>query len=260
MSIFDFFSGIGSKDKKANSGGYQEKRTHLRVFPFESEKLFLNLLKLDGKEFENVIVGEVLNVSLRGACLKIDHVALKESLSVGQFFSGALNIEGFSVPLRVELVRFVKPDEVAFRFKPPFPKEMQNLEHYLEPRFLGASLREINRDALQEGAKENVRWFQGANETNLFCWEKPGTSEILKLQLMFLDQIVEVEDQKAPKTGVIRDSGESASESKKWIASEIINFSSQMDLDVIKKGCELIQSSTIPNNVKDFFINKIKTK
>ena len=195
----------------------------------------------------------VVNVSARGLRLNMG-AAERASLKVGQDVRGLLVLEDFEIRLSLRLIREIGSGEGGFRIRPPFPKGLERLERYLEPRFLGMSLREIDPAKLQRAASETcgMRWFQGLNETSLFSWEDGGS--VVQQQLLFLERVVEWKGGDALKTGRIR--GELPGLAG-WVKADLLEFDVAIDRDLVTQARVLVENAKIDSKVKETFLSKI---
>ena len=167
-------------------------------------------------------------------------------------------MEGGPIHLTVQVVRIADGDEVAFQFMPPYPRELERLQKYLEPRFLGDSLREINPRYLQGGAKQDFLWFQGLNDTHLFCWLGPDAKTIVKQQLIFLQFVVEWGENQPLRTGRVRQEAESSTTTYGWVKSELLDVDAEPQVDVLTKARLILESATIDPQVREEFLAKLK--
>lgn len=180
---------------------------------------------------------------------------VRAALSVGQELNGVLNLDAFEIPLSLRIVRLIGSEDAGFRIRPPFPKELDRLERYLEPRFLGRSLREIDPKALQgePGDQRTMRWFQGLNETNLFSWQD-ASGAVVHQQLIFLERVIEWRGAEAPKTGRIRGDGPGLAG---WVRADLLEFDAAPDTTAIGQAKILLENSGIDKVLKQKFLSKI---
>ncbi|MCB4757707.1 MAG: hypothetical protein LHV69_11885, partial [Elusimicrobia bacterium] len=198
MNLRSLLNHIFSSDQEnqpsnqIHSDQWKEKRRSNRVDILKNELLEVHLLSPE-KEPQSAVtlVTKVKNISLRGCRLFFKTTEERNRVKIGQSFVASLGIEDFAIPLTVEVVRVLNDLEAAILFKPPFPKELERLEKFLEPRCIGLSMREIDPSHIQGGMEKGLRWFHGVNETNLFSWIDQDRNTIIQQQLVFLDQVVE---------------------------------------------------------------------
>jgi hypothetical protein len=164
-------------------------------------------------------------------------------------------VEGKPVPVQVEIARRVAEKEVAVRFRPPFSKELQSLEKFLQPRYLGLSLREIDPGQLQTSGTRKLRWFQGMNDTNLFSWVDAATGTIVQQQLIFLEGVVEWHAGGDARTGRVKQDSRATAG---WVASDVMEFDSVIDKRMAGDARVLISSARIDETVKKGFLTKLQ--
>lgn len=255
-SFFGLFGGKGQGDPGRDPApNPAEKRKESRLDVDETPPPTVELYLSSGDE-ARPIETRVVNVSTRGLRLQMDPKT-RGGLSVGQELNGVLRLETFEIPLSLRLVRFIGADGAGFRIRPPFPKELERLERYLEPRFLGRSLREIDPGKLQREPNDSrvMRWFQGLNETNLFSWQDAGGA-IVQQQLVFLERVIEWRGGDRPKTGRIRGEGPGLAG---WVKAELLEFDAAPDQGAISQARILIDNSGIDPKVKETFLGKISS-
>lgn len=74
---------------------------------------------------------------------------------------------------------------------------------FFSPSFLGRSMKEISSDFLQVEAENVVsRWFRGHSNVDFFLWSDSG-GNIIKQQLVFMDQVIEWNVAEGLKTGAL---------------------------------------------------------
>jgi hypothetical protein len=254
-SFLDWF-GKGDDDTGGpDSGDWREKRGGNRVELDQERTLGVNLRVPAGGEKADVIAAKVRNVSMRGCRLEMDTAADRKRLYPAQILVASLDVESFSIPLQVEVVRLVGEREAALRFKPPFPRELERLEKFLEPRCLGRSLREIDPGALQRTADvgKGLRWFQGVNDTNLFSW-LTSSGHVVQQQLIFLEHVVEWKAGESVKTGRVRADYRPGG----FVQSELLDFDDKPDAAVLAQAKAMIEASRIDPVVRDAFLNKAR--
>jgi len=257
----DFFSKVFRKEssREGNLAGRAEKRVNARVALSPRDQLQVHLLEPGLGEVGSVLVGSVLNVSLRGLGVRLKSPEEKAKINLGQEMAAAIEIEKFSVPLTVEVVRFFGDVGIGLRFKPPYPRELAELEKFLEPRFLGPTLREIKSEALQQTDDKVLRWFHGENETQLFSWTAKSDGSILQQQLIFLERVVEWGKGIPLRTGKVRSSEEPGAAGRfGWVRSELLEFDREPDKDLLEQVGSLLKCSEIEEKVKSEFLIKIK--
>jgi len=251
MSLKKLFGIFGSSD---DAGGTPEpstpaeKRRESRLDVGETPPLVVTLNLAATKP------AQVVNVSARGLRLKLDGT-LRAALSVGQDLTGTLALDDTDIPLNLRVIRLIGDVEAGFRIRPPFPKELERLERYLEPRFLGRSLREIDPAKLQRdpGDSRTMRWFQGLNDTNLFSWEDAGGA-VVQLQLVFLERVVEWSGTSGTRTGRIRGEGATL---PGWVKADLLEFDAAADADVLHEARVLLENAGIASKIKETFLSKI---
>jgi len=111
---------------------------------------------------------------------------------------------------------------------------------------LGASLREINPAALapdEEGG--DVRWFLGAQATEVFVWSKPG-SPPHHLQLVFARISVEWNEKKGLVTGTFKAAPTTAGGR---YDSYILMERRTVDPEVCEAALVLLEASTVERAV-----------
>jgi hypothetical protein len=262
MTFRSFLDWLGSdaepdpKPEKAPSD-WREKRKDNRVELESERQLIVHLLMPQGTSSGRTLVGRVRNVSVRGCSVVFDSAAALAGVKLGDRFVASLAVDDFPIPLNVEIVRFVMGAEVGLRFRAPFPRELERLERFLEPRCLGRSLREIDPGSLQESGPKGFRWFQGVNETNLFCWWDDAAGKFVQQQLVFLDRVVEWKEGAGVRTGRIRDDKPAAS-GLDWAKAELIDFEPDPDAALIDQAKTLLKSSRLPKDVRDLFVEKLE--
>lgn len=263
MSLRSFLNQIFPGPGEANEpsqvlqGSWKEKRRSNRVEVLSDELLEVHLLSPEKEPPSAVtLVTQVKNISLRGCHLIFKDPAEKQRVQVGQSFVASLGVEDFAIPLTVEIVRFINDVEAAIYFKPPFPKELEKLEKFLEPRCLGLSLREIDPSHLQEEKEKGLRWFHGINETNLFSWFDSDRGVVVQQQLVFLDQVIEWRDGEKVKTGKIKDDRPGMAKLG-WVKSELMEFDPNPNPGLLDQAKALLVSSKIDPQVKKLFLEKL---
>lgn len=252
MTLRSFLDSLkGNKpDPEKKPSDWKEKRRNNRV-DVETGKRLAVTLKTDAATYDAV----VKNVSVRGCCVEFGDNITAEKFQPGQILTASLAVDDFAIPLTVEAARRVAPREWAVRFKPPYPKELEKLEKFLEPRCLGMSLREIDPAALQKISQRDFRWFQGVNETHLFSWVD-SAGRVTQQQLVFLENVVEWKDAATCRTGRVR--REESSGDIKWVKSDLIDFDAIVNPAVISQAVTILDSANIDHNVKNIFLEKLK--
>lgn len=206
----------------------------------------------------STILAKVLNISQRGCHLWFispedgKRVKLKEELVA------TLDVEDFAIPMKVEVVRLIGESEAAVRFKPPFPRELEKLNKFLEPRCLGLSMREIDPSKLKKESQLELRWFQGVNDTSLFSWFNVEAGKIVQQQLVFLEKVVEWREGSEVKTGRIRPDTPSLVSGPGWVKSELMDFDSEPQVPLLNLSTLVLASARIDDKVKEAFLNKVK--
>lgn len=252
MSFFNWFS----SKKESAEANWQEKRRSTRLDLAENELSF-HLLHPEERDSGSTLVASVKNVSLFGCRVELESLAQGPKIEKGQIFVAALGVQGFAIPLKVEVVRVLSDRELGIRFRPPFPRELERLEKFLEPRFLGVSLREIDPASLQKEEKKNLRWFQGLNDTHLFSWVDTSSQAVVQQQLVFLEKVVEWRSDGALKTGHVRSDHSSKSSGPGWVESELLEFDPKINESTLQQARVLIQSARIDETVKKHFLDKV---
>lgn len=249
-----FGKGDGEPDK---GDDWNEKRGGHRLELGAIASLSASLQVPIDDERATVIAALVTNVSMRGCRLEFVNAADRDRLYVAQILLASLDVQGFSIPLHLEVVRLSGTREAAVRFKAPFPRELERLEKFIEPRSLGRSLREIDPAALQRTTEvgKGLRWFQGANETNLFSW-LTSSGHVVQQQLIFLDCVVEWKAGEAARTGRVR--GETVSAGRGWVPTDLLDFDKEPDADVMAKARTMILAAEIDPVIRDAFLNQVR--
>lgn len=245
----------GTAEKKTTD--WNEKRRDNRVELEMGKQLVVHLLNKEVGDSASTLVASVRNVSVRGCWLIFNSPVERGKINAGQIFVASLAVDDFPIPLQVEVVRVASDREVAVRFKPPFPRELERLEKFLEPRCLGRSLREIDRAKLQKNQQKGLRWFQGVNETHLFCWTEPETKQVTQQQLVFLDRVVEWKEGFLVRTGMIRPDEKTAQGDLGWVKSELMDFDATPDSSTLHQAKTLLESSRIDATLKEIFLKKL---
>lgn len=237
------------------SGDWQEKRVGNRVELDAERTLRVSLQIPTGGDSAAVLPARVRNVSMRGCRLEMDTPEDQRKLYPAQVLLASLDVDSFSIPLRLEVLRLVGEREAAVRFKAPFPRELEKLEKFLEPRCLGRSLREIDPAALQRAAESGrtLRWFQGVNDTSLFSWAAGGA--VVHQQLVFVDRVVEWQKDEPVRTGRVR--SEMSGAGRGWVPAELLDFDATADEALLAQARTLIESSRIDPSVRNIFLGKI---
>lgn len=252
-----FFGNKASPVRK--SIDWVEKRLNPRIGLSVSDSLAVHLLEPGSGDIGTTLVASVVNVSLRGLGIKLAVKEDQQKVRPGQEMVATVVIDDFSVPLTVEVVRYVGDDGLGVRFKPPFPKELVQLERFLEPRAVGPSMREIRTEALQQGEEKTLRWFQGVNDTHLFTWSNKKDGAVLQQQLIFVDRVVEWGQAIPFRTGRIQKEDESSASGRYgWVRSELLDFDGTPDAEFLHQAQILLQSSWLPSEVRNMFLLKIE--
>lgn len=233
---------------------WTEKRRDNRVELEDGHVLNVRLKSADDEE--KTFTARVRNVSVRGCGLIFKNSAERAQLEPKQIFVATLAVDDFPIPLQVEVIRLMGDTEAAVKFKPPFPRELEKLEKFLEPRCLGRSLREIDRAKLQKNQDKGMRWFQGVNETHLFSWTDSSNGHILQQQLVFLDRVVEWRENNPVRTGLTRQD-QQVSDAVEWVKSELLDFDAVADSAVVHQARVLIESARIDSKIKEAFLKKL---
>ncbi|MCG3203555.1 MAG: hypothetical protein KCHDKBKB_00225 [Elusimicrobia bacterium] len=237
---------------------WSEKRRDKRLDLSLDRFLTVHLLSQNvGSDTAETLVAQVRNVSVRGCGLIFSNASDRERLGAKKIFLISLVVDGFSIPIQVEVVRLIGDKEAAVKFKAPYPRELEKLERFLEPRFLGKSLREIDPSKLQRNQQKDFRWFQGTNETHLYSWGNPGEDGTIQQQLVFLDWVVEWKGGGSAQTGTIRRDERSKTGDVGWVVSELLDFDAVPDPTVLKQAKILIESSTIEEKIKKEFLKRL---
>lgn len=256
-SFLDWFSKGDDEPVNRAAGNWTEKRGGNRVDLDADRTLAVNLQVPTGGTESIIVPAHVRNVSMRGCRLEMETPEARKKLYVAQILVASLDVESFSIPLQLEVVRLVGDREAAVRFKPPFPRELEKLERFLEPRCLGRSLREIDPQALQRTTEvgKGLRWFQGVNDTNLFSWVTPS-GEVVQQQLVFLDRVVEWKGRESVRTGRVR--GEPVTAGPGWVPAELLDFDKKADIAILAQARTIVESSRIESAVRDVFLDKLR--
>ncbi len=263
MSFKGFLNHIFSQ-KDASSRetpvNWNEKRKHNRVEFKDNQGLFVHLLSPEGAGSARTLGATVRNLSVRGCWLNFPSSVDRDRLNVGGEFVATLAVDDFPIPLHVEVIRLIGDTEAAIRFKPPFPRELEKLERFLEPHCLGMSLREIDQASLQNVKETGMRWFQGVNETNLFSWTDVQTKDIVQQQLLFLGNVVEWTKTNPLRTGRIRGEEPSLSPTVGWIKAELLEFHAAPEEKLILHAKTILEASGVSADVRNIFLNKLKKR
>jgi hypothetical protein len=256
-SFLGLFGKGDESDKGSPNKDWREKRGGDRVELERDGTLKVNLQIPTGGDRATLLPARVRNVSMRGCRVEMASGADRERLYVAQIILAALELDDFSIPLQLEVVRLIGEREAAVRFKPPFPKELERLEKFLEPRYLGRSLREIDPAALQRTTEvgKGLRWFQGLNDTNLFSW-LTASGHVVQQQLVFLDRVIEWKGGDAVRTGRIR--SESGGAGRSWVPAELLDFDREPNAEVVAQSRVMIESSQIDPVIKEAFLSKVR--
>lgn len=238
---------------------WSEKRRDKRLdLPLESF-LVVHLMSKDVTgDLAKTLAASVLNLSMRGCGLLFKNAEDCGRLAVKQVLVASLDVDGFSIPLQLEVIRMTGGNQVAVRFKPPFPRELEKLEKFLEPRFLGRSLREIDPSKLQMNQQKGFRWFQGVNDTHLFTWMDAQSGVISQQQLVFLGKVVEWKSSGPIQTGAVRSDDRAASGDVGWVKAELMDFDTKAAPETLKQAKVLVESSNIDLAVRTIFLEKLK--
>ncbi len=253
-SVLGFF---GMGDGGPERDDWDEKRGGHRLELGGVGSLSVSLQVPIDDQSSMVINALVTNVSMRGCRLEFIKAADRERLYVAQILQASLEVRDFTIPLQLEVVRLSGTREAAVRFKPPFPRELEMLERFIEPRSLGLSLREINREALQDTkeAGKTLRWYQGLNETNLFSW-LTSSGSVVQQQLIFLDRVVEWRAGEPVRTGRVR--AESSSAGRGWVPTELLDFDKVADAEVLEKSRTMITAAEIDPVIREAFLTQVR--
>ena len=248
----------GAKDKI--KGDWNEKRRDNRVDLPQERALTVHLMSEEaGGSAAKTLVATIRNVSVRGCGLVFADENDRDRLKIKQVLLASLAVDDFPIPLQVEVIRLVGKNEAAIKFKPPFPRELEKLEKFLEPRCLGRSLREIDPAKLQKNQQKGLRWFQGVNETHLFTWADPATGVVSQQQLIFLDRVVEWKDDGPVRTGMVRPDERAGKGDVGWFKAELMDFDARPASAVIGQARVLVESAPIDGADKTVFLEKLKT-
>ena len=245
--FFGIFGGEGDAGERPESPASSEKRLHSRLDVGDAPALTVALDVAGGTR------AQVVNVSARGLRLRLSGAA-RSALSVGQDLTGTLLLDDAEIRMNLRVIRLIGDAEAGFRIRPPFPKELERLERFLEPRFLGRSLREIDPAKLQRdaGDRRTMRWFQGLNDTNLFSWEDGGA--VAQLQLVFLERVVEWSAASGTRTGRIRGEGATL---PGWVKADLLEFDAAADAEVLHEARVLLENAEVAPKIKETFLSKI---
>lgn len=263
MSLKSFLdrllSGIQSPSDSSSpeDQSWDEKRRSNRVDVFPGDEIFLYLLGSEPDETGKRIAAQVRNVSLRGCRMVFKDSSAREGVRLGQMYVATLDVEEFSIPLQIEVIRLIGNEEVAVRFKPPFPRELERLEKFLEPRCLGMSMREIDPAKLKKQGQDLFHWFQGINETQLYCWMDSERSDIVQMQLIFLERVVEWKKDGGLATGRVKADAPSSEMKYGWAKAELLDFDSEVDPRVVSQATALVESMNKNKKIRDLVIQKL---
>lgn len=238
------------------NSNWKERRRSNRVDLLMGEDLDVHLLVPQQGTTGETRVGHVRNISLRGCRIIFDDPSSMKGFTIGQNLVASIAVDNFAIPVTVEITRAINDREIAIHFKPPFPKELERLEKFLEPRCLGLSMREIDPSHLQEGTDKKLRWFHGINDTNLFVWIDSGRGDIVQLQLVFLDHVVEWRTGGGVRTGRVKSDGVE-NPKPSWVKSELMDLDVMRDKSAFDQARVLISSSRIDPEVKKAFMEKL---
>ena len=253
MNLRSFLDWLRS-DRKAPEPAtedWREKRRENRVDLPAEHRLAVSATGLgSGQE---TLKGTLRNASVRGGRIVLDEPAGAARAAPGERFALVLRVDEADVPLSAQVVR-VSESGIGVRFVAPFPKELERLERFLEPRCLGRSLREIDSRALQAEPDKILRWFQGVNETALFSWQA-GNGRIIQQQLVFLDRVAEWSGLGGVRTGRVRSEAERAEPG--WVRSEILDFDPDPDAGILDQARTVLESSAIDETIRTAFLEKL---
>ncbi len=251
--------GSDNKGSKQNESiDWTEKRRDNRLDLATDKPLRVHLMSEEAEgKLASTLVATVRNVSVRGCGLVFESAADCQRLKAKQVLLASLAVDDFPIPLQVEVVRLINDKEAAIRFRPPFPRELEKLEKFLEPRCLGRSLREIDPAKLQKDQQKGFRWFQGVNETHLFSWMSPETKQISQQQLVFLDHVVEWKEGDVVRSGMIRPDERRARGEVGWVKSDLLDFDAVADAAVVAQARTIVESCAIDGDIKNTFLKKI---
>jgi hypothetical protein len=237
---------------------WSEKRRDNRLDLPQENLLVVHLMSKDPTgDLAKTLAASVRNLSMRGCGLLFNNKEDWTRLALKQVLVASLDVEGFSIPLQVEVVRLTGGNQAAVRFKPPYPRELEKLEKFLEPRFLGLSLREIDPSKLQMNQQKGFRWFQGVNDTNLFTWVDAQSGIVTQQQLVFLGKVVEWKSTGSVQTGAVRLDDRSVSGDVGWVKAELMDFNPKADPSILQQAKVLIESSKIDLKVRTIFLEKL---
>ncbi len=246
-----------NRGNSKDSTDWNEKRRDNRIDLSQEKALTVHLMSEDAAGTSaKTLVAMIRNVSVRGCGLLFENPQDRDRLKLKQVLLASLAVDDFPIPLHVEVIRLIGSSEAAVRFKPPFPRELEKLEKFLEPRCLGRSLREIDPAKLQKNQQKGLRWFQGVNETHLFTWTNPETGDVTQQQLVFLDHVVEWKDAGPVRTGLVRPDDGAKQGDVTWVKAELLDFDAVPAPTVLGQAKTLLDSSPIDAKVKKAFLNK----
>ena len=261
MSFKSFLSRIlseaGSQPAEKAESNWTEKRRSNRIDLRDADVLKVHLLKAVGGSQGETIIAEMKNVSLRGGRLIFKNESDLKNIAEGDILTASLGVDEFPIPVNVQVVRMHGKLEAAVKFKAPFPKELEKLEKFLEPRCLGNSLREIDPSSLKDGDKGNFRWYHGVNDTSLFSWHDES-GEIIQQQMVFLEKVVEWTKDEPLKTGKIKSEVGLGEKQYGWVRSEIMEFDESPNRQILDQARTILESGKLDKKVKDSFLNRIK--
>lgn len=232
-------------------GGERRKSHRINIDP--RDRVHVSLLIPEGPQEGTTVMAQVKDMSEIGFRLGLPEREWYEKVGLDQVMSANVEVDGFAIPMLVQVARKLERAEIGVQFKAPYPKELSKLVEFLEPKYLGLSLREIDQKALRESDKGKLRWFQGLGETNLFCWFQDDMDHIQHFQLSFQGKILDWQDGSTAKTGVIEE-GESI---VKWKEADLINFDEPSNINTLKCAAEIINAAKIGEELKRKIIIRI---
>jgi hypothetical protein len=230
-----------------------DKRQSPRVDAAEMQPVALHVLLPAGESDGDVVAAQVVNISMAGC--RVIGPGTARAVTAGAMFVGTLVVAGEPIPVNLELVRVSSSGEWGLRFRAPFPRELEKLKRFLEPRFLGRTLREISADVLQRGGGD-MRWFQGANDTHLFSWSSGG--KVAQQQLVFRDGVVEWRGAEPPRTGKLDPERSTRDAAYGRPSSDLISFDATAEAALIASARALVESSSIDETVRAAFLEKVR--
>jgi hypothetical protein len=254
-----FFQKLFKRTQPSLETLWSEKRGDKRYLLNPRDNVRMHFLVHEKAEEGKTVEAIVSNISQKGVRVDLvspeDNVKFKKDLTV----VSSLRVDDFDIPMTVRVARLVGDCGVGIEFVPPYPRELSRLHQYLEPRYLGASVREISAANLKSEKSHRLRWFQGENQTNLFVWERPETGEIARWQLSIFGHLIE-EESGSVRTARIKEDSLYQMDHPGWFEEKHVAFDPILDQSQLDVAEVLINSTLIDDKVKRFIIGKIKSQ